>query len=241
MFGWRGRIGILVPSPNTVMESEFHQMAPKGVAIVTSRMRFPSVTADGIIEMEREVERAARDVADAGVDLIVFGCTIASLYHGAGYDVDLEKKIEAAAHVGVITTAHAVRKALGALGISEIAVATPYPEDMNQRERDFLEQAGFSVRNVKGLGYDKIRYSGMEFSERVYRFAKATAGETTCDGLFISCTDIRTIDVIALLEADLGKPVVSSNQASMWLALEKLGIRVRMPEYGRLMSQSWDY
>ncbi len=237
MYGWRARIGLLVPSPNTVMESEFHEIIPRGVAIATSRMRFPSVTQEGISEMESQVARAAQEVADAGVNLIVFGCTLGSLYGGFGYDIDLEREIEETTGIKAITTAHAVREALAALRLSRIAVATPYPEEMNRREKNFLEQAGFCVANIQGLGYEKIRNSGMEPVERVYRFAKLVAKETACDGLFISCTDFRTIEIITLLEGDLGVPVVSSNIATIWLALRTLMIAVHMPEYGRLMLQ----
>lgn len=235
MYGWRGRIGLIVPSPNTVMETELHKMLPKGVTIVTNRVRFPEVSVKALELMESEIERASVELVDANVDIIIFGCTLGSLFKGAGYDIKLSSMIQDKTNVKAITTATAVRLALRALGISVISVVTPYPDEMNQKEKYFLEKEGFIVSSIKGLGYAKVLCSGREYPESVYQFARDTTIKANCDGLFISCTDFRTLEIIPLLEKDLDKPVISSNQASMWMALRCLKIDDEyLEQFGRL-------
>ena len=235
MYGWRGRIGIIVPSPNTVMEMEFHKMLPKGVAIITNRVRAFEVSVKTFELMESEIEEAAIELADAGVDIIIFGCTLGSLFKGAGYDEKLSSIIQDKTNVKAITTATAVRLAFRALKLSVISVITPYTDEMNQKEKSFFEKEGFIVSSIKGLGYTKNLVTGRQYPESVYQFARDNTTKANCDGLFISCTDFRTLEIIPLLEKDLDKPVISSNQASMWMALRSLKIDdEHLEQFGRL-------
>ena len=236
MYGWRGRIGLIVPSPNTVMEMEFHKMLPKGVAIVTNRVHFSEVSVKALELMESEIERAAVELVDASVDIIIFGCTLGSLFKGAGYDKKLSSMIQDRTNVKAITTATAVRLALRTLGISVVSVVTPYSNKMNKKVKFFLEKEGFIVSIVKELEYAQVLgISGREYPESVYQFARDTTIKATFDGLFISCTEFRTIEIIPILEKDLDKPVISSNQASMWMALRCLKIDDEyLEQFGRL-------
>lgn len=238
MYGWRARIGLIVPSSNTTMEPEFWRMAPEGVSVHTSRVRLSEVTPEALRLMASEAVRAAEELATADVNVIVYGCTSGSLLEGVEWEERLRREIRERAGVEAITTAQAVVEALRALGVRRVAVATPYIDEINSRERSFLERSGFSVVRIRGLGIVRNTDIGRQPPWVAYRLAKEVAREAgrSADGVFISCTNFRTIEVIELLEAELQLPVVSSNTASMWLALRTLGIRDRL-SYGRLLRE----
>jgi len=234
MYGWRARIGLIVPSSNTTMESEFWRMAPEGVSIHTSRIRLVEVTAEALKRMAEESVRAARELADAEVDVIVYGCTMGSLIEGVEWEMKLRESIEKSVGVKTITTAQAVVKALKKLGAKRIVVATPYIEDLNRREKKFLEDNGFEVLRIKGLNIVKNTDIGRLPPWTTYRLAKEVFSEDA-DAVFISCTNFRTIDVIATLEQELGKPAISSNTASFWYALRALRLNIPIKGFGRLL------
>jgi len=238
VYGWRARIGLIVPSSNTTMEPEFWRMAPEGVSVHTSRVRLSEVTPEALRLMASEAARAAEELATADVNVIVYGCTSGSLLEGVEWEERLRREIRERAGVEAITTAQAVVEALRALGVRRVAVATPYIDEINSRERSFLERSGFSVVRIRGLGIVRNTDIGRQPPWVAYRLAKEVAREAgrSADGVFISCTNFRTIEVIELLEAELQLPVVSSNTASMWLALRTLGIRDRL-SYGRLLRE----
>jgi len=238
VYGWRARIGLIVPSSNTTMEPEFWRMAPEGVSVHTSRVRLSEVTPEALRLMASEAVRAAEELATADVNVIVYGCTSGSLLEGVEWEERLRREIRERAGVEAITTAQAVVEALRALGIRRVAVATPYIDEINSRERSFLERSGFTVVRIRGLGIVRNTDIGRQPPWVAYRLAKEVAREAgrSADGVFISCTNFRTIEVIELLESELQLPVVSSNTASMWLALRTLGIRDRL-SYGRLLRE----
>lgn len=187
------------------------------------------------MEMFEKLEESASLLAMAKVDLMVFGCTSASLLEGVGWDQQLSQRLEATTGIPSIATATAVIEALRSLGIQRVAVATPYPEEVNRREAAFLEGNGISVVNLEGLGYkDSYRIPTTPL-EQVYQLArKADCPEA--EGIFISCTGLSTMGIIDRIEADAAKPVVTSNQASLWLALERLGISASIHDGGQLLA-----
>ncbi|MEM4833316.1 MAG: maleate cis-trans isomerase, partial [Sulfolobales archaeon] len=115
---------------------------------------------------------------------------------------------------------------------------TPYIEEINAREKAFLESVGFTVVRIRGLGVVKNTEIGRQPAWVAYRLAKEVVREakSAVDGVFISCTNFRTLEVVGVLEEELGLPVVSSNTASMWLALRTAGIRDKL-NYGRLLRE----
>ena len=234
MYGWRGRVGLIVPSSNTTMESEFWKLVPEGVTIHTSRVQLVEVTPKALRDMTMESLKAAEDLATAEVDIIVYGCTTGSLLEGIEWEQKLRKSIEAKTGIKTITTALAVVEALHALNVSKLVVATPYIEELNQLEKKFLEDSGFKVLNIKGLNIIKNTDIGRQPPWTAYRLVREIF-VPEADGVLISCTNFRTIEVIELLERDLKKPVVSSNTASVWLALHELGISPNIRGFGKLL------
>jgi len=236
MYGWRSRVGLLVPSSNTTMEPEFYKMAPEGVSVHTARMKLVNVTERDLLEMEKQAVSAAEKLKDAAVDLILYGCTSGSLIKGKDYDVRIAGELERQVGVKSITTSTAVLKALEELDVSKLSVATPYVDDINEKEKRFLEENGFEVAKIEGLGLESNVEIGRRDPWVAYRLARKvyTSG---VDAIFISCTNFRTVEVIDPLERDLGVPVVTSNQASMWFALRSLGVKGRYDQYGELMRE----
>ncbi|RLG50766.1 MAG: maleate cis-trans isomerase [Thermoproteota archaeon] len=234
MHGWRGRIGLIVPSSNTTMEPELTAAAPEGVSVHTARMRLREVTVEGLLEMEEHAEEAALQLSDARVDVIVYGCTTGSLVKGPGHDTQLSRRLSSIASCPVVATATAVVQALKAVGASSIAVATPYIEELDRREKEFLEASGFRVVEMRGLGIRDNAEIGKLPPHVAYQLAKE-ADSPEAHAVFISCTNFRTFEVIEKLERDLGKPVVTSNQASLWAALKHLKIREVKLQLGTLM------
>ncbi|KUK16637.1 MAG: maleate isomerase [Thermococcaceae archaeon] len=236
MYGWRARIGLIVPSSNTTMEPEFWKMAPEGVSIYTARMNLTDVTEEALIKMEVYARDAAKRLADAEVNIIMYGCTSGSLVKGKGYDKQISQELEKHSGIKTITTSTAVLEALKELGISKVAVATPYIDEVNVKEKQFLEDNGIEVVKIEGLGIVKNTEIGRQEPWVAYNLARRVYTPQV-DGVFISCTNFRTIEIIDALERDLGVPVITSNQASMWFTLRNLGIKEDYHEYGILMKE----
>lgn len=225
MYEWRSRIGIIIPSSNTTMESEFWAYPPEGVSIHTSRLPLRRVTEKELIDMSNEAEKCAKLLSDAEVDVIVYGCTTGSLIKGKGYDKEIERRINQATGIPVISTARAVVDALNEKGVKKIAVATPYTDEINQKEKDFLTENGFEVSEIKGLGIEENIEIGKQPPYIAYSLGKEVIrAHPEAEALFISCTNFRTFGIITALSRDIGRPVFSSNQASLWCALKECGV-----------------
>lgn len=236
MYGWRARIGLIIPSSNTTMESEAWRIAPPGTSIHTTRVRLSKVTVEELLAMEKEVDYAAELLATAEVDIIAYGCTTGSLVGGPGYDEKIAKKITDKTGIPAIATATAVIEALKTLKARNIVLATPYIDEVNEKEIKFLEHHGFKVVDLKAFRIEKNTEIGRVPPEKVYRLVKSLETKEA-DVVFISCTNLRTIEVIDVLETDLGKPVFSSNTATMWLVLKRLGIREAGLPVGTLLKK----
>ena len=211
------RIGLLVPSSNTTMEPDFYAMAPGGVTVHTTRMRLSKVTPEALIQMAEDTERAAGLLADAGVDIIVYGCTTGSLVRGAEWEKGLVRRIEEETEIPAVSTSTAVVEALRSLGARRIGVATPYSEELNGLEKSFLEDLGFQVTGIRGLGLLDNLDIGLVGRATLEGIARAVADEA--DAIFVSCTNLPVVGLIEEFEEEFNRPLVTSNQASMWAAL----------------------
>lgn len=233
--GWRARVGVLLPAANSVLEPELYQMAPKGVSFHFARMRRATqeISVAGMSEYGAQVEPLSELLAAAKVDVVLFGCTVGSMVHGLSYDQEMVERIKKKTGIDAVTTAMALVEAMRQLGLKKLSVITPYVDEINQKEEEFLRGCGFEVLNLRGLG---LLTGGIENVSpfEVYRFGKETL-RAEADGLFISCANLRTLEIIEALERDIDKPVVASVPASLWLVLRKLGIRDPVEGYGQLM------
>lgn len=233
MYGWRARIGLIIPSLNVTIEPEFNAMAPEGVSIHATRVLLERGTAEALRHMAGETEKAAELLATAQVDIIVYACTTGSLVGGLGWDQKLIGRIESKSNIMATTTATAVVAALKELAVNSVAVATPYIDELNHMEKAFLEANGIKVAHIEGLSFTK----GGELNNLdpgvAYALGKKVDRDTA-QAVFLSCTGFKTIAIIEALEQDLGKPVLSSNTATLWDVLRRLRIKEPVVGYGEL-------
>ena len=233
IYGWRGKIGLVFPAPGLAPEVEFHRKVPEGVGVLTTRVPFEEVTPKGLIKMASYVEEAASLLAQAKPDLIVFACTTGSLVKGVGYDKEIIDRIERRTGISAMTTITAVIESLNNLKSRKIIIATPYSDELNQIEKSFMENSGFEVVSIRGLGLvNPIKMPEVRH-EQIYKLVKDGFMESA-DAIFISCTGIGIIDIIGTLERDLRKPVVTSNQATLWAALRKIKVETKIDGLGKL-------
>ncbi len=238
MYGERGRIGLVTLASDTGVLPEYQRLMPPGVAVYPAPILLPrgEVTPEALDEMlaDDSLERAAGLLRWAEVGAVVFACTTGSLVHGVGWDRELVGRLERAAGVPATTTATAVLEALRVVGTRTVAVATPYLDSLNEIERRFLEDSGFAVSAIAGLqcGTDAEigRLSPADAEALVARVDSPAA-----DTLFISCTNWHCLEAVPRIEADRGKPVVTSNLAGAWAALRLLGISQAAPRSGYLL------
>ncbi len=239
-YGTRARLGLIVPPTNTVNEAEWARMAPPGVTIHATRMRLhpDSHTPEGERRLYADIEVATRDLAAASLDAVAYGCTAGSMVMPLAKLTDYMAGV---AGVPCVATAPAIVHACRALGLARVALATPYHDALNEHEREFLAANGIAVVTVKGLG---IGAGGPHEYVRIARVPKdevvahaLSADRPGAEGLVISCTDFATLEALPALERALGKPVVTSNQATFWAALRAAGIADRFEAFGRLLRE----
>ena len=234
--GWRARVGVIVPPSNTVNEAEFNRLKPDGVTFHFTRSPLHAdPAADDFAEMLGDVERAVGELASCRVDLTAYGCTSGSMSCPADR---LLGKMRDVGGVPAVSTAGAILAALQALGVDRIAMATPYTDETNNHERHFLEEHGIEVVAMAGLGLNTSLAGVQKISRVPPPDVFAHARSVDCDAaeaVLICCTDFNTLDVIDPLEAELDKPVISSNTATFWSVLRAAGIEDRIPGYGRLL------
>lgn len=225
------KLGVIVPSSNTTVEREFSRaIVEPDTTVHASRITLREVTLRGLEEMERETERAARELSTAKVDIIAYACTTGSLFKGPSHHVEIRQRIEGETGIPAIATAGAVVDALKSLNARRILVVTPYIDELNVKEREFLEANGFRVLDIRGLGISDNTAIGSLDPSVAYEAAlrEAEGFGSDYDALFISCTNWRTFEILGQLERRIGKPVVSSNSATLWAVLKRLGLRAKL-------------
>lgn len=221
------RLGFIELSTSIALSAEAPGALPADVHPVMTRMRLPGgeVSAKALEEMvdSDRLEQATSELTDAGVSVVAFACTTGSLVKGVGFDRELVARMEQAAPVRATTTSTALLAALAALGVTRVAVATPYVDELNELEVDFLAAHGFEVVGLRGLGIDSDPEIGRVPYRRTWELAQA-ADDPAAEAVFISCTGLPTLALLADLENELGKPVISSNAVTLWHALSLAGI-----------------
>ncbi|WP_267641043.1 maleate cis-trans isomerase family protein [Haloarchaeobius amylolyticus] len=218
------RLGVVVPSSNTTVERELAATLPGGVSFHAARMPLQNVTVEELDAMADDAVAAAERLAHADVDVVAYACTTGSLLHGPGFDTQLEADLSAATDAPAVATARSVKRALDALDAGSVALVTPYTDDLNDREVDFLEAEDVTVTSVDGRGIEaNTEIGALTPGDAEAQVREAVGDEVAADAVFVSCTNYRTFAAVADLEASLGVPVVTSNTATLWDALRAAG------------------
>jgi len=234
----RARVGLIIPSSNRLTEPQFHRFLPRLIGMHVTRLQMTGKYSRRLEDLLDDVQKAACALADAKSNLIVFHCTANSMEHGPEGGRRILDAIRAASGADALSTADSVVEALRACAIEKLVLVTPYEQPANDLEIAYLGALGFAVLRDVALavppehGYPSV--SPAAWCEIVRQNASAEA-----DGYFLSCTNTTHVDAIKPLEEELCKPVISSNQATIWASLKRLGSRLGpMPavaELGSLM------
>jgi maleate cis-trans isomerase len=216
-----------------MMEYETQRMAGNGTSVHTMRISHTADTEENVIWMGTQVPAAAKLLAHAKVDVICYGCTGGGFIKGPGYDQQLTNEIKEATGIPGTTTIVGVTDALRAFDAKKLCVASPYEPWLNDKLRDFLGKTGFEVLAIKGLGTQAHSSVKAEDVEALV----TSVDRPDAQAIFISCTNFGTLDIIESLEKKLGKPVVTSNSASMWKMMRLVGDKSAVPGGGRLFRE----
>jgi maleate cis-trans isomerase len=226
------RIGLIIPSSNSLTEPQFHRYLPPGVSAHVVRLRMAGKFRKPLDELKKSLIEAAEALSDVQPAMIVFHCTANSMENGLAHEAAIVDIVKKASGCPTISTAQAITQAFDQVGIKKLVLISPYVKATNEHEVKYLGEAGYTVVHELGLGLESHAYAKVtpeEWEKVVKENIRAEA-----DGYFLSCTNTRMIEAIDDLERDLGKPVINSNQAVLWTCLNKLGIRHSGEKLGRL-------
>jgi len=217
-------IGVVAPF-DFALDDEYLRWLGPGVGMYATRTPYLDVPvsiemAEAVSDID-EVVAASRAVREARPAAVVYACTSGSFVAGMAGERALCAAMREAAAAPAVTTSGALLDALAALDVRTVAVATPYDAPVTDRLASFLAEAGHRVAGCAWLGLqaDIARVA----APSVRRLVEA-ADTPEADAVFISCTNLRTFDLLEDLEGELGKPVLSANQVSLWAALRAGGL-----------------
>ena len=234
MNGWERKLGLIVPSWNTVNEYEFQQVIYPGMSVHSMRIKITADDEENYSWMGTQVPAAAQLLAHAKVQVICYGCLAGGFVKGPGHDQQIIKDIETATGIHGVAAAAAVVDALRALQVTRVSVASPYEPWLNEKLREYLNAFGIEVLALKGLGSQ----AHASFTPEQNAALAAEVDRPESQAVLIACSNFRTLEFIEPLEKTLSKPVISSNLASLWKMLRLLGDRRSMPRAGRLFREA---
>lgn len=227
--GFGAAIGLVVLSTDETMEPELASVfSPSRVPVYHSRIHFEEeVTPETLGRMERDLPASAGMLShNVTFGAIGYGCTSGATVIGPDRIAMLVNGVHA--KVPVTNPISAVMAACHALGAKKIGFLTPYVADVSAMMRGLLEDNGFEIAEF--LSFEEIRDSVVaRISEASTLTAIKKLGESDCDVIFASCTNLRAFGIIEEAEAAIGRPVISSNSALAWHLARLAGKDVRGP------------
>jgi maleate isomerase len=239
------RIGLVVPSSNVTVETEVPALlarhATAEFSFHASRMRMHQVTPEGLRAMNEQRERCVDELADAGVDALLYACLVALMAQGPGEHRRTEEAVaEQLAKAGqapaVLSSAGALVDGLHALGARRIGLVTPYLRPLAEQVVGYLAAEGFEVLDWAALEVGDNAEVGCIPGERVLDAARGLALRGA-DALVISaCVQMPSLALVEPAEAEFGLPVLSAATAGAYALLRALDLPPRLPGAGRLLA-----
>jgi maleate isomerase len=235
--GWRARIGVLTPDDDTVPESEFWTMAPAGVSVATARVPLVDVrTYSDPPGPDNAIDLLAR----LPLQSIVFAFTTTSYVLGTSGEQALKARLAQRSHgIPVLLPCVAATAAFRALAVRRVALFHPpwFPDDVVQQGSAYFQDQGFEVVHASHLAPTReVPHPNLGSDvtpAELYEWIRAHA-PSTMDGVFIAGNGFRAIGVIAALEEDHGRPVLTANQVAFWYALRLAGVETAVEKYGQV-------
>lgn len=245
------RIGQIVPSSNTTMETEIPAMLRRREALLperftfhSSRMRMKQVTAEELAAMDKDSDRCALELSDARMDVLGYACLVAIMAQGLGYHRASEARlhevtVQNGASAPVVSSAGALVEGLHAMGAKKVSILTPYMKPLTQRVVDYIQHEGIQVHDSLSLeipdNLEVGRQDPLAPAEHVKRLD--TSG---VDAVVLSaCVQMPSLESIQRVEDALGLPVVTAAAATVYAMLKQLDLERRVPDAGALLSGSY--
>ena len=228
------RLGLLVPSSNSTQEPEFVQMLPAPVSLHVARLTLARIDPESTVNIVAELEKETTKLADAAVDILVFAATAPSTRMGKGYDAQLVKRMEDASGKPATTAATAMLDAFAALGVRRVALAAPWSETTNAWVAKFLESHGIEVVSRLAMGVVSNNEVGRLHPDTAFEEGRK-ADRQEADAVFLACGNWWTASIVERLERAVGKPVLTTNNMTVWQALKKIGVQEGVTGYGQLL------
>jgi maleate isomerase len=242
------RIGMIVPSSNTTMETEVPEILrrrgelhPETFSFHSSRVRMKHVTAEELAAMVADSDRCALELSDARVDIMAYACLVAIMAQGPGFHRTSEERLaqvaaENGAPAPIASSAGALVRAIKAMGLSRVAIVTPYMKPLTARVIDYLEDAGVDVVDSISLeisdNLDVARHDPMRLPDIAARLDVKDAEAVVLS----ACVQMRSLPAIPATEQLLGLPVLSASVATAYDVLDQLGLDPVAPGAGALLS-----
>lgn len=234
--GHRAAIGLIVLATDQTVEHEFRKLLDiEGVAFYESRILNDStITPETLAAMAQRMSEAASVILPGlPLDVVAYGCTSGAMI--IGEETVFARIRESRPGVPCTTPITGAMAAFEALGAKRIALLTPYIDEINQTMRDFIQARGVEVPVMGSFNNENDNEVGRISLASLRAAALELGREPNVDAVFVSCTNLRLIEYVEDLEAELGKPVTSSNHAMAWHALRLAGYSEPVPGFGRLM------
>jgi len=235
-YGARGKIGLINVGGNPTPVVDFYRMIPPGVIVNENKIHEPPQVAGEAEELGKRAIEAARVLAESAPDVIAFTCTASAMSVGPEADYQqITWMEEAAGGIPCTTTTTGILNAFKLLGWKQFVMVSPYLPPIVDRFITTLKVKGYTVLKSGTLAIEYLEELRRTPTERSYRLARETM-VPEADGIFMPCTTFRVIDIIERLEQETGKPVITSNQASLWECLRLLKIDDPIPGFGKLLT-----
>jgi maleate cis-trans isomerase len=236
MAGAWHRVGMLIPSSNTSIEREYPRWMPRSLSFHFARLTMTRLDAEGMAEQLADMQRAVASLADARVEAVLLCQTAASYWMGQAWDAGIRREMTAWCKAPAMTAAQTVLDALAALGATRIGFAAPFPEEIGQASLRYLEASGIAILATRFGGYrDNFAIAEMP-PEQVIDLA-CGADHPEAQAVLLPGGNMPCLEVADAIEARIGKPVISTNQAGMWALLERFGVPDRIDGAGTLLRE----
>lgn len=231
-------LGMIFPPANYPVPAEATRLYPSGVRFLAEGVGLQKMTAEEYDRVFVRIMPAAKMLAKQGSNAISVMGTSLTFYKGAEYEHQLKVNVTKATGLPSTTMSTGIVEGLKAANARKVAVATAYDEDVSQRLKIFLEESGFQVVSVKGLGIVSFADRGPVTPDELLNFsASVYAGAPKAEALVISCGALKTLDLIVPLEKRCKVPVVSSTPHALWASVRLLGLSGQVKGYGTVLAK----
>ncbi len=231
-------LGLIFPVARPV-PPEALAMYPTGIRFINAELGLKTMTPEGYDTVIDRIGPAGEKLARQGASAVVLMGTSLSFYKGAAFNQRLTETLKKATGLPCTTMSTAVIEGLRTVGAKRVVAATAYDDEVNRRLQAFLKESGFEVLGVKGLGIEKVEDVDRVTQDGLLKFCVGVREtQPAANAILVSCGGLRTLEILAPLEAQGHIPAVSSTPHALRAGVRLLGLSGRAPGFGALLSKS---